>query len=355
MHPILAERRRLGFYLGAWAPLGGLLALLLHFSAGAPWPPALALALPAALVHAFICLAAWYPVRSLSAGPAHWERSAMTHASGALVSTTALLAIVLLWTGLLEKAQILPGMIEQFRKGLPILAGFGLLLYLLAVSYHHLMVASDANRRAERRLLELDLLSREAELKLLRAQISPHFLFNALNSVAALTHADPEAARAMCLRLAEFLRAGLRLGAKERIPLREELAMTESFLAVERARFGERLRVEQSVAPACLECLVPPLILQPLVENAVRYGVTPHLEGSDVLLFGELDGGRLRLRVENRDDAAAAPSGGQGLGLENVRQRLERTYGSRAGLRVSREGGRFRVELDLPAAGGAAP
>src|SRR4029079_2516584 len=149
---------------------------------------------------------------------------------------------------------------------------FGFLLYLLAMAVSYLAAAFEVSRDAERRGLELQVLAREAELRALRAQLDPHFLFNSLQSISALTTADPPAARRMCLLLADFLRDTLAVGSQARIPLRSELLLAQRFLEIEQVRFGERLRVDIEPEQAG-DIAVPPLILQPLVENAVRHGI----------------------------------------------------------------------------------
>src|SRR5262249_38358585 len=140
-------------------------------------------------------------------------------------------------------------------------------------------LAAAASREAERRDAESRTLAREAELQALRMQLNPHFLFNSLHSIAALATLDGARAREMCVRLADFLRSSLRLGSKESIPLREELALAKNYLDVERVRFGERLQVHEEIEPACEDCGVPALLLQPLVENAVKHGIAGLVEG----------------------------------------------------------------------------
>src|SRR6185369_358054 len=116
------------------------------------------------------------------------------------------------------------------------------------------------------------------ELQSLRFQLNPHFLFNSLHSSSALATIDGMRAREMCLRLAAFLRSSLGLGSRESIPMREEVELARNYLEVEQVRFGERLRVEADIDPACENCGIPPLLLQPLVENAVKHGISGLVE-----------------------------------------------------------------------------
>ena len=155
----------------------------------------------------------------------------------------------------------------------------GLLLFLLASAVHYVLLAAERSREVERQALELRVLAREAELRALRAQIDPHFLFNSLHSIGALTGSDPAGARRMAILLADFLRDTISLGGRDRIPLADELKLLERFLAIERVRFGERLSVDVQIDEAANVCPIPPLLLQPIVENAVTHGIAGLVDG----------------------------------------------------------------------------
>jgi LytS/YehU family sensor histidine kinase len=217
-------------------------------------------------------------------------------------------------------------------------------------------MAIGASQAAERRALQFEIASREAELRALRAQIHPHFLFNSLNSINALIAARPEEARRLCVRLGDFLRASLTLGSREAIPLAEELALAEQLLSIEKVRFGERLSHVIVADEAARACSVPPLLLQPLVENAVTHGVAQRLEGGLVRIEAERSGPELRIAISNPRDSDAPERRGTGIGLQNVKRRLAALHGSDATLEVTRSDAAFRVELRLPAshAGSAA-
>jgi two-component system sensor histidine kinase AlgZ len=251
------------------------------------------------------------------------------------------------WLGVIAAIGHVTNVSGTFRAAAPTIFGFGLLLYLLAMAASYFGAAFEASRDAERRALETEVLAREAELRALRAQIDPHFLFNSLQSISALTTVDPAAARRMCLLLADFLRDTLALGARERIPLASELTLATRFLAIEQVRFGDRLRVD--VAPDGAEqCLVPPLVLQPLVENAVTHGIAHVLEGGVIRIAAERGAAFLRIRVENPCDCDRPAGRGTGVGLANVRTRLRTLYGTDAVLRVEEKDGRFIANIELP-------
>ncbi len=349
MHPILTRSGRLGPYFAAWLPLAGIMAVLFRLAAGSAWVEAVTLAAPLAVVYAFICLAAWYPCKATPLRRATLGQVVLTHALAGVISTVLWLFLAVTWASLLESYPPFVGVSARFPRLVLVLLVTGLLLYTLAAVFHYLVIAFEDARHAETRELELRLLAREAELKALRAQIDPHFLFNTMNSIASLTSGDPRAAREMCLTLAEFLRDSLRLGGRTAIPLADELALADRYLAIERVRLGPRLRVERRIAPDSTTCEVPPLILQPLVENAVSRGIATLIDGGELRIATARAGERLTITIENPFDAAASTPPGAGLGLENVRSRVTAAYAGDGRVGVNREGGRFRVELDLPA------
>jgi LytS/YehU family sensor histidine kinase len=234
-----------------------------------------------------------------------------------------------------------------------VLFALGSLLYLVSTGLHYAAVASMEQGEAERSAEEARSLARESQLQALKFQLNPHFLFNSLHSIAALATQDGLRAREMCIRLSEFLRAGLGLGERESIPLREELALARSYLAVERVRFGERLKVEESIAAESEDCLVPALILQPLIENAVRHGVAGLLEGGAIRLSARRSSAGVVIAVENEYDAEGeegehATPPRTGIGLAHVRRRLAVRYGDDASFDAHAGNAIYRVSLRLP-------
>ncbi|MGC9970178.1 MAG: histidine kinase [Bryobacteraceae bacterium] len=341
MHPLLAGKDRLGLYLLAWVPLAALLARMLTAGGELSWTEAATIVLPLAAIYAFVCLSAWYVCRFVPIRPAGIPRLLLANLAAAALSSG-------LWAIAGRALAAALGLEAKFERHVLMLFGVGVLLYLLAAALHYVLLAVEASRQAREREMEARILAREAELKALKAQINPHFLFNSLHSIAALAGAEPQRAREMCALLSDFLRANLGLGERESIPLGEELALANRFLAVEQVRFGSRLRVEERVEADSKECPVPPLLLQPLVENAVRHGIATLVEGGAILIEARrLDGG-VSVAVENNFDESAPARRANGLGLANVRKRLEARYGTAARLDVRISGGRYRVEVLVP-------
>jgi LytS/YehU family sensor histidine kinase len=226
--------------------------------------------------------------------------------------------------------------------------GFGALAYLLSVTVHYALQAIEDSAGLRQRELQSEISAREAELRALRAQVDPHFLFNSLNAVSGLIGPQPDRARDMVQRLADFLRSSLTLGAVPRITLKQELALAASYLEIERVRFGERLRVQIQSEPGLDDVPVPPLLLQPLVENAVRHGLATCLEGGLVEVEARRRGDLVWLTVTNPRDPDAGRRG-TGFGLDIVRRRLSGAFGTQAALAVEPAPESYRVSITWPA------
>ncbi|MGH7786064.1 MAG: sensor histidine kinase [Candidatus Binatia bacterium] len=204
---------------------------------------------------------------------------------------------------------------------------------------------------------ELRELAVSAQLAALRAQVNPHFLFNSLNSIAQLIATDPVKAEACVERLGEIYRYLLHRAHADFVPLAEELSVAESYLEIERARFGDALTVDSKIDARARGLLLPSLILQPLVENAVKHGISPKVGGGRVTIEARLDHGDLRLAVRDTGVGVSDQQGmyEHGVGLRNVRDRLLRLYGADyAPQVVSRPGDGTTVTLRIPVAQGSA-
>jgi hypothetical protein len=257
MNPLLAGQGRLSLYLAAWTPLALLLAYLLTMTGGLMWSEAVALSFPLALFYAFVCLAPWAMCRVLAIGESPVYKILGNHLAAAVVAG-------LIWIVSAKGLAVALGhyvfarLNERFSPQLPLLFGIGVLLYLLSVALDYVLLSMESSKEAETREREALTLARESELKALKAQINPHFLFNSLNSISALATVDGQRARDMCIKLSDFLRTTLKLGEKQRITLADELALARAYLEVERVRFGARLRVEIDADAGCEQCVESP-------------------------------------------------------------------------------------------------
>lgn len=227
-----------------------------------------------------------------------------------------------------------------------LLFGPQLPIYLALLSVAHARYYSQRSAERERRALELAASLAEARLQTLRMQIQPHFLFNSLNALAALIPKDPKAADEMLGALSDFLRLTLEDSGGQEVPLRRELEFAERYLEIEKARFGGRLDYSLDVPPDALAAMVPALVLQPLVENAVRHGIEPRREGGWVGILARREGDALCLAVS--DDGLGIPvAPREGVGLANTRSRLRELHGGAASLSWKSENG-ARVEIRVP-------
>ena len=349
MHPLVATRGRFTLYLMAWLPFGGLLAYLLVVTGGLEWLPAAAVSLPLALFYALLCLGPWYMCRVLPLGPSQIPKLLGNHVAAAVAA--ALIWIVLAkGLALLLGRYFFPRFDQRLSAQLALLFGVGVLLYLLSVALHYLILSLENSKEAETREQEARTLARESELKALKAQINPHFLFNCLNSIAALATVDGPRAREMCTKLSEFLRNTLKLGERPSISLDQELALARAYLDVEKVRFGKRLNIEFDADPVCDACEVPSLLLQPLIENAVKHGIVGLIEGGTICLQARCGNGRLHVMIQNDFDPEAPAAAKHGLGLQNVRDRLRSLHENRARIDTAVSDHHFRVDVELPCA-----
>jgi signal transduction histidine kinase len=334
---------RLQLHVIGWALTGGLITLLTRTMFGLTMTQALTFALPLSLLAVPVSLSAWYLCRAMPVTRTTIWWVAISALAAAAVASSVWAAIGDFWWGTLG------------RVGLPaspgpslatLLAGFGGMAYLMSVTVHYTVQAVEASAALARRELQSQIAAREAELRALRAQVDPHFLFNSLNAISGLIAPEPIRAREMTRRLADFLRESLTLGAVPRITLVRELALTEQYLEIERVRFGDRLQVRIASTVAG-DVGVPPLLLQPLVENAVRHGIATCLDGGVVQIQAERRGDLVWLTVTNPRD----PDGGRrgtGFGMDIVRRRLHAAFGDRAALAVEPSEEAYRVSLTWP-------
>lgn len=348
MHPILAQFRRLMLYLIGWIPIAILLAYLMAASSRITKTEAFVLSIPLCLAYAFVCLSAWYTCRVRPLGKLSLIRVSASHVVAALAAAGLWVLAARVFVVELSETSVFHGLDRRFTGAIPVIVGVGILLYMLSATSYYVYLAVLASRDAEERAIVAQVLARDAELKALKAQVNPHFLFNSLNSISALTTSDAPKAREMCILLGDFLRRTLGLGEKQSIPLDEEISLVHAYLAVEQIRFGARLRMEENIEKDALAIDVPPLLLQPLVENAVAHGIANLIEGGWIRLNIARQNGLLSIVVENQFDPDAPARRRNGVGLVNVRQRLETRYGKRASFDARADGECFRVIIAIP-------
>lgn len=348
MHPILSDFRRFLVYIVACLLMGIGIARLLVVAGLTTMSYALLLSLPLVLLGGFLASSAYFVCRSLPIAHRRMVTAVLVFGSASLISGLIWLGICHGWNKVLmflmedgTALQITPHLSVLF-----FLAGFA--LYLLALLAFDLYIAFANMREAERREAASRLLARDAELQVLRSQIDPHFLFNSLNSISALTAIDPAGARSMTIALADFFRQTLSVAEKEKISLNDELRLCENFLAVEKIRFGKKLGSTFNISPDAGQAMIPPMILQPLLENAIKHGIRNLPRGGVITVTVFRRDQWLHISVQNPVGSVGSNSTGNGLGLHNLRQRFAAIYAEQARVTWQQTENEFLLEMALP-------
>ena len=349
MHPLFSDTRHLIWYLAAWVFIGNVAAAIVASGTGAGHLEAGFVCVPVAAMFGFVAMSAYYVCLAQPMARRNLARLMLIFCITSLAAGVMLDVLCRVWAAIGASAGVSAGVSAAVTAAPVTIVGLGAGAYLLSLLTHDVFLAMDKLRHAELRERESRTLAREAELQLLRMQINPHFLFNSLNSISALTSIDAAAARAMTIALAQFFRQTLALAEQEKIALAAELSLCDSFLAVEKIRFGAKLQAELHAGDEERRALIPPMILQPLLENAIKHGIRTLAEGGLITAGATHRDGWLHIVVENPMDPDASAPQGTGTGLENIRRRCATLYDGRA--RVEWGGnapGRFTVTLTLP-------
>jgi LytS/YehU family sensor histidine kinase len=262
---------------------------------------------------------------------------------GCLLAQTLLMEI-----GVVVPQHFWPEYLHTLRVAMPLAVVFGLgalvhgslrgRVQFMEAKVHEKEVAEERTQK----------LAAEARLRSLESRIHPHFLFNALNSISSLIAVNPARAEQMVGRLAALLRASLDANKRQLIPLSEELAIVESYMDIEKARFGDKLRGSVRVPVELQDAQVPPMSVQSLVENAVKHGITPQSGGGEFLVTASLENGSLRVAVRDSGLGFDLATVCAGHGLDNLVGRLDALFGAKARLNVFRQDGYSVVEMVLP-------
>jgi two-component system, LytTR family, sensor kinase len=315
----------------AWTVFGLITANQLYMQSelrglGMSWGHVLRLALLEAYLWAFATLAIFWLARRFPLERGRMLRSSAVHLVGALVLSLARVVV------LVELGRQLEWLPERpFER--QFLVGFHqyLLYYALLLGIGHAVLYHGRYRERERAVERLAAGLTEARLQALKMQLQPHFLFNTLNAISALIPAEAKPARRMVARLGDLLRIALEHEETQEVTLREELAFLEPYLEIEQARLEDRLTVVMRIAPETLDARVPHLVLQPLVENAIRHGIAPRIGPGRVEISATGGADDRLLHLEVRDDGPGVERDNRGrtrkgVGLANIRSRLEQLY-----------------------------
>ena len=283
----------------------------------------------------------------------NWPRAVLLHLVAGIVISFLQLAIQVRLNFIVN-----PGYKMTYWRVLYFFATFklhmNLLTYWVIVALNHGVYYYEQSRARELAWSRMETDLANAQLQVLNMQLHPHFLFNTLHSISTLISDDPQAARQMVLKLSDLLRASLNKIDQPEVPLHQELELLECYISIEQTRFKDRLIIEKEVHASALACAVPTMILQPLVENAVRHGIGKHRQADRIAIVAQRTNGRLLLEVRNCVGSVenGGPAPVRGIGLANTRARLEQLYGSQYSFEIAnRESGGVAVKLSLPAGG----
>lgn len=345
-HPVLSNKVRLIIWWLAWLILALGQLLSYYLSSGGVTVISVADTVISILIFSGLALSIWYPFSFFNTIRARTGAMVSNILAGGVVS----IGIWILLSRFIVSS-LFPGS-EEFKlywdATFYFRLGSGVFIYILVVVSYYLFISLTSLSEKKAREAKLETLVRETELKMLRSQINPHFLFNSLNSVSSLTITNPDKAREMVIKLSDFMRYALSRKDDQPVTLRSEFENLRLYLDIEKVRFGDKLTTEEIIGEECLDFEMPVMLLQPLYENAVKHGVYESTESVRITTEAKIADGSLKLVITNNYDTAPSSSKGTGTGLKNVSRRLELFYGEKASLKTTKENGVFTATLYIP-------
>jgi two-component system, LytTR family, sensor kinase len=346
LNPILKVRSYFIAYIGIWSLIAVIHILILTLFQGFSMGLAFTESLISNMLLALIGLGLWFPVFFSNLEKESIVNFILKHMFACLLSVGLW---VLIHYAILNALFASHTQYKQFLvSSLPWRAGIGALFYGAIILVYYLIINYQNFREKVTREAELKALIRESELNSLKSQINPHFLFNSLNSISSLTMISPEKAQDMIIKLSEFLRYSLSNKDEKVTSLRDEIDNLTRYLDIEKVRFGKRLNVVNHTNEKCVDLKLPGLILQPLMENAIKYGVHESIDQTDVELSCTCTEKNLRVSIRNRFDPEFHYKKGAGIGIQNIRSRLKIMYGRDDLLSVVKSGTIFEVTIIFP-------
>jgi two-component system, LytTR family, sensor kinase len=342
-HPLLSNLRLMLLYGFFWVIFAFINALIQWNYYDMPLDQSVTNAFVQYLLFAALALNIWYIVKYNTPESNSWWKLIIFH----LVSATI---IILIWTYLanLIIKLIMPALSDYLTAGLPARFLSGYLFYIFYVILFMAIIYYQNFKEKVKRESELKSLIREAELHALKSQINPHFLFNSLNSISSLTMSDPARAQEMVINLSSLMRYSLKHEQNEKVKFGTELENNKLYLAIEKVRFGNKFHTVFNVDENCYKGELPNMILQPIYENAIKYGVYEAIEPVDIITEASCTGEALVITVSNSYDPGVISKRGEGIGLRNIRERLKIIYGNPGLLKVKDNKKIFTVTLTIP-------
>jgi two-component system, LytTR family, sensor kinase len=345
-HPVLGNRVRLIVWWLVWLFISLGQSLIFYYAYGKFENFGIIDTVISLLIYSGIALSLWYPFNFFNTGKVRTTTLISNLVLSGAISIT-------LWVITTKYAVIifLPEVNDYqayWNATFPYRIGTGVFIYFLVVLSYYLFISLTNLSEKNAKEARLETIVKETELKMLRSQINPHFLFNSLNSISSLTVTDPERARTMVVKLSEFMRYALARKDEQPVSLQSELENLRLYLDIEKVRFGEKLITEEEIDPACINLKLPVMLLQPLYENAVKHGVYESTETVKILTQIKVIDSYAEITITNNYDLTPSIKKGTGTGLVNVTRRLELVYGNKASMKTTRENGIYTVTLYIP-------
>jgi two-component system, LytTR family, sensor kinase len=345
VNPILNKPKNILFYLLFWFIITIVYFSLLFFGLKIESQTAIVDSIIFNLLLAGLGLSFWYPSRFINFENNKTSIIILSHLIGSIISTVIWLVVgYYLVTNIIGSKNYS----NFFFETLPWRCLIGILFYALITSFYYTIIYYTGFQDRVLKESELKSLITQAELKSLKFQINPHFIFNSLNSISALTTIDPDKSREMILKLADFLRYTLAKNEQQMNKLGEELRNIKLYLEIEKIRFEDKFEFREEVDPQYYDVQVPNMILQPLFENAIKHSVYETLEKVTLKLKCRGESNFLKIDLENNTDNADKNNKGTGTGLKNIRSRLELIYGQNDLMEVKKDKNIFKVSLFIP-------
>lgn len=348
MHPFFNSTNRILVLITGWLLLTISICWLISITFGRPFGESLFLFTPLYFLGLVFVLPNYYVCRGLPIGQTGLSMLLGSH-------FLTLVVVVGMWSVIGQAyAAVLDsdlGSLEYtalFDASQPMNLTIVAIQFEVMVLIHYLFFAIEKSRDLEQAALQQKLLISQAELQTLKATVHPHFLFNSLNTLSNIALSAPEQAHRFCLLIAEFLRYSVAYGKKSSVTLEDEMEHIQNYLGIERERFGSRLQTRFDIDDQVLKIAVPPLILFPVVENAIKHGIDSCLEGGTLHVVARVHESMLIIEVENPVDELGRKQKGTGHGLKSVEHRLHNRFGDKALLKTARESGKFRVLVYIP-------
>lgn len=346
-HPVFEYRSRILIWWLAWIALAIGQSLLIRYVSGSELGVALTDGLVSMILYGAMGLAIWFPLRYMMKGP----NQIISVIIDIVLTGIVTVAIWFFLSRYLIRSFVSDKVAYDmfWNTAIVFRIASGLLLYCMTILTYYLFLS--ASRLAEKAAgqSKLEALVKEAELKMLRSQINPHFLFNSLNSISSLTLTDPMKAHEMIVKLSDFMRYSLSSRDDHLVTLSNEMGSMRLYLDIEKVRFRERLVTEEHIEKECLEALLPGLLLQPLYENAVKHGVYESIKTVSISTTAVKREDKLVITISNTidTDSVVTPKG-TGIGIKNVKSRLELFFSGKAELLIGRKDDMFTATIIIP-------